>query len=109
MDRDLKEFQVRISKSSNIRPVSINTDVADVAVSTTTPLLQCIGKLKYHKVLFALDSIGMLVGSITNGDLRRFLEANPNVSLDTVTAGDVSNTSVLSCSLRDKKGPSHAV
>ena len=66
-----------MSKSGNIRPVSINTDVADVAVSTTTPLLQCIGKLKHHEVLFAVDNIGLLVGSITNGDLRRFLEAIP--------------------------------
>ena len=80
MDRNLKEIQVRMSKSGNIRPVSINTDVADVkTISTTTPLLQCIGRLKHHKVLFAVDNIGLLVGSITNGDLRRFLEANPKV------------------------------
>lgn len=99
----MKEFQLQNMKQGNTQPVSISSEISDVAVAIDTPLLQCIGKLKHHKVLFAIDPVGLLVGSITNGDLRRFLEGNPKHALDTVTAGDVSNTSVMSCSIKDKK------
>lgn len=61
------------------------------------PLLVGLGKINANKqrIVFVVDSHGVLQGSLSDGDFRRWIVANPTGSLD-VSCADVANADVHS-------------
>ncbi|KFC51964.1 hypothetical protein GY12_13440 [Micrococcus luteus] len=51
-----------------------------------------------ERAVFVVDSHGFLVGSLTDGDVRRWLVAHPEASLD-VAAADVAHRDPVTASL----------
>ena len=51
-----------------------------------------------ERIVFCVDSNGLLQGSLSDGDFRRWIVAHPDADLE-VSVGQVANTSVVSAPL----------
>ncbi|MBS1672995.1 MAG: N-acetylneuraminate synthase family protein [Actinobacteria bacterium] len=73
----------------------IERDLGPFIVFAEDPILTGLGKINANKqrIVFCVDAHGILIGSLSDGDFRRWLIANPDASLDVSTA-TVANRAV---------------
>lgn len=73
----------------------IERELAPYIVFAEDPVLVGLGKINANKqrIVFCVDSHGILLGSLSDGDFRRWLIANPTASLD-VSCATVANRDV---------------
>ncbi|MBO0981015.1 N-acetylneuraminate synthase family protein [Microbacterium sp. SD291] len=73
----------------------IERELAPYIVFAEDPVLAGLGKINANKqrIVFVVDSHGILRGSLSDGDFRRWLIQNPTASLD-VSCFTVANTQV---------------
>lgn len=73
----------------------IDRELAPYIVFTEDPILTGLAKINANRqrIVFCVDEHGILRGSLSDGDFRRWIIANPTASLD-VSCISVANTSV---------------
>lgn len=71
----------------------IDRQLAPYIVFAEDPILSALGKINANRqrIVFCVDSHGILRGSFSDGDFRRWIIENPTASLDT-SVGEVCNT-----------------
>src|SRR5690606_17642345 len=75
----------------------IDPMITPYVVHSEAPLLTALQRItdNTERIVFCVDSHGVLEGSLTDGDFRRWIVANPAADL-TVPALDVAHRDVLS-------------
>ncbi len=71
----------------------IERNIAPYVVFAEDPILNALQKISanYQRIIFLVNESGILRGSLSDGDFRRWLIANPTASLET-SALDAANT-----------------
>lgn len=73
----------------------VDRQLAPYVVFAEDPILAALGKIQTNRqrIVFCVDGHGVLQGSLSDGDFRRWVIANPQASLD-VACVDVANRAV---------------
>lgn len=73
----------------------IERELTPFVVFAEDPVLTALAKINANKqrIVFCVDAHGVLTGSISDGDFRRWIIEHPTASMD-VSAGGVANTAV---------------
>ncbi|TDX81153.1 N-acetylneuraminate synthase [Rathayibacter sp. PhB151] len=80
----------------------VDRHLAPYIVFAEDPVLTALAKINANKqrIVFCVDGHGVLRGSLSDGDFRRWIIANPTASLDVAVLA-VANTAVLTAPVDD--------
>lgn len=95
-----KKNQLMFPFSSN-KVMFIQYNIKNLTVKEDVTLKSCAGLLKKNPCIIVVNQRNELVGTITNGDIRRLVEVDKLENEIPLTAGDVCNNKPIYANVKD--------
>ena len=80
----------------------INKSIKEYIIFSASSILEALNKInaKKSRIVFVLQDNGVLLGSVSDGDIRRWITSNNNLNLDEII-DKVMNEKVVSRPISD--------